>query len=317
VGKKNAMEKGDIMLSDRTVYLNGKFVEWEKATVHILSHGFARGSAIFEVMSFHETKKGTAIFRLDEHIYRLFRTAELLSMELPLTKEALTEAVRTTVKANNLASGAIKLVCYYRDIAFEILPPQKTLDVCIVAIDPALDLGGLSYEKPKGLSACVCRWRKLHPETVPIEAKVAANYLNGLMARLDSQKRGFDMAIMVDTEGFVAEGSAESVFFVKDGVLETPILGTVLQSITRKSLLEVAQVMGIETAEKRVRPETLMEADEIFFSCSPQKIAPVRKIENRAIRSVPGPITKKLMTALDDICAGKQPRFKDWLFHVK
>ena len=317
VGKNNAIEKGDIMLSDRTVYLNGKFVEWEKATVHILSHSFARGSAIFEVMSFHETKKGPAIFRLDEHIHRLFRTAELLSMEFPLTKEALAEAVRTTVKANNLTSGVIKLVCYYRDIAFEIFSSQNKLDVCIVAIDPALDLGGLSYENPKGLSACVCRWRKLHPETVPIEAKVAANYLNGMMARLDSQRRGFDMAIMVDTEGFVAEGSTESVFFVKDGVWETPILGTVLQSITRKSLLEAAHVIGIQTAEKRVRPETLMEAEEIFFSCSPHKIAPVRKIENRAIGSVPGPVTKKLMATLDDICSGKHPHFKNWLFPVK
>jgi branched-chain amino acid aminotransferase len=305
------------MLSDRTVYLNGEFLDWERATVPIMSHSFARGSAIFEVMSFHETDEGPAIFRLDEHLHRLFRTAELLSMELPLTKEALAEAVRATVKTNNLTSGAIKLVAYYRDIAFEVLSSQKTLDVCIVAIDPALDLGGFSYEKPEGLSACISRWRKLHPETVPVEAKVAANYLNGMMARLDCEKRGFDMAIMVDTEGFVAEGSTESVFFVNDGVLTTSALGTVLQSITRKSLLEAAQVMGIQTAERRMRPEAVMEAEEIFFSCSPQKIAPVKKIEDRTIHTVPGPVTRKLISALDDICSGKNPRFRDWLFPVK
>jgi len=304
------------MLSDRKVYLNGEFIDWEKATVPIMSHSLARGSAIFEVMSFHETDEGPAIFRLDEHVQRLFRTAELLSMELPLTKGALAEAVRATVKTNNLTSGAIKLVSYYREIAFEVLSSQKTLDICIVAIDPALDLGGLSYGKPEGLSACVSRWRKLHPETVPVEAKVAANYLNGMVARLDCQKRGFDMAIMVDTEGFVAEGSTESVFFVNDGVLTTSALGTVLQSITRKSLLEAAQVMGIQTAERRMRPETIMEADEIFFSCSPHKIAPVKRIEDRTIEAVPGPVTIKLMRGLDDICSGKDPRFRDWLFPV-
>jgi len=304
------------MLSDRKVYLNGEFIDWEKATVPIMSHSLARGSAIFEVMSFHETDEGPAIFRLDEHVQRLFRTAELLSMELPLTREALAEAVRATVKTNNLTSGAIKLVSYYREIAFEVLSSQKTLDICIAAIDPSLDLGGLSYGKPEGLSACVSRWRKLHPETVPVEAKVAANYLNGMVARLDCQKRGFDMAIMLDTEGFVAEGSTESVFFVNDGVLTTSALGTVLQSITRKSLLEAAQVMGIQTAERRMRPETIMEADEIFFSCSPHKIAPVKRIEDRTIEAVPGPVTIKLMRGLDDICSGKDPRFRDWLFPV-
>jgi len=305
------------MLNDRIVYLNGKFVEWEKAQVHVMSHGFSRGSAIFEVMSFHETEKGTAIFRLDQHIDRLFRTAELLSMELPLSKEALHKAVLATVKTNNLNAGMVKLICYYHDVVFEILCSQKTLDVCVVAIDPVLDLGGLSLATSEGLSACICKWRKLHPETVPIEAKVAANYLNGMMARLECKQRGFDMGVMLDTEGFVAEGSLESVFFVKDGILTTSALGTVLQGITRKSLLEAAELVNIKTAEKRVKPETLMKADEILFSCAPQKIAPVKRIESRVIHDVPGPVTKKLITLFDEICSGRNPRFKNWLFPVR
>jgi branched-chain amino acid aminotransferase len=304
------------MLSDRTVYLNGKFVEWEKATVPIMSHSFSRGSAIFEVMSFHETDKGPAVFRLDEHIKRLFRTAELLSMELPLSKEAFQKAVLTTVKANHLDQGMVKVVCYYHEIAFEILSSQKALDVCIVAVDPTLDFGGLSFSPSESISACISRWRKLHPETVPIEAKVAANYLNGMMAKLEAGQRGFDIAIMLDTEGFVAEGSLESLFFVRDGVLTTSTLGTVLQGITRKSLLQAASRSQIKTAEKRIRPEALMEADEIFFSSSGRRILPVNRLETRTIQTTPGPITKRLMTILDEICSGRSPRFKRWLFPI-
>ena len=305
------------MLNDRTVYLNGKFVEWEKATVHLMSHSFARGSAIFEVMSLHETDKGPAVFRLDEHINRLFRTAELLSMELPLSKKAFEEAVLATVKTNNVNEGFVKLVCYYHDIAFDLFCSQKTLDVCIVAVDPALDLGGVEGKPPEGVSACICKSRKLHPETVPVEAKVAANYVNGMMAGLEAKQRGFDMGIMLDTQGFIAEGSLESVFLVKDGILTTSDLGTVLQGITRKSLLEAADLSGIKTAEERMKPGALLEADEIFFSCSPEKIVPVKKIENRVIRRVPGAVTKKLLTLLNGICSGKNPRFKKWLSPVR
>ncbi|NIQ38754.1 MAG: branched-chain-amino-acid transaminase [Proteobacteria bacterium] len=305
------------MLIDRTVFLNGKFIEWEKATVHIMSHSLARGSAIFEVMSFHDTEKGAAVFRLDEHITRLCRTAEILSMKLPFSKEAIQDAVLETVKTNHLKTGMVKLVCYYHDIAFDILAAQKTLDICIVVLDPALDLGERSLSPTKGVSASICRWRKLHPETVPIEAKVAANYLNGMMAQQEAKQRGFDVGIMVDTEGFIAEGSIQSVFFVKDWVLATPPLGTILQGVTRKSILEAAERAHIQTAEKRVKPETLMKADELLICSTTEKIVPIKKIEDRVIRGAPGPITKKLQSLFLEICVGKKPRFKKWLFPVR
>jgi branched-chain amino acid aminotransferase len=306
------------MLPDRTIYLNGEFVEWGKATVPIMSYGFSRGSAIFEVISFHRTSTGPAVFRLDEHIRRLFRTAELLSMKLPLSQQAFEEAVLRTVEINNLDQGFIKLICYYGDIVFDIVNPEKPLDVCIVAVDPALDLGGGRFSSASdGVSACLSKWRKLHPETVPVEAKVAANYVNGMMARVDARKRGFDIGIMLDTEGFIAEGSIESVFFVKNSILTTASLGTILRGVTRKSLLEAAEVLEIKTIEKRVAPEALLEADEIFVSCSPIKILPVIKIEDRLIHDVPGPVTQRLSAALDAICSGEDPRFRDWLFPVR
>jgi branched-chain amino acid aminotransferase len=302
------------MLENRTVFINGEFVAWNQANVHIMCHSFGRGSAIFEVLSLHHTPSGPAVFRLDEHIRRLYRTAALLEMELPMDQEAFHEAVLETVRRNGTREGFIKIICFYPQISFEILPPRKRLDTSIFVIDPKQDLGGLDFPFDEGTTACVSRWRKLDPETVPVEAKAAANYLNGMMARAEAKKRGFNNVIMVDTQGFIAEGGTESVFLVKDGVLMTPSLGTILQSITRKSVLEVAPVIGIPTFEGRLKPDLLFEADEIFFSGTPTKALPVRQIEERVLQNVPGPVNRKLTAAMTDIVEGGDERFKGWMF---
>jgi branched-chain amino acid aminotransferase len=302
------------MLEDRTVYLNGEFIAWDRANVHIMCHSFGRGSAIFEVLSLHETTSGPAVFRLDEHINRLYRTAGLLDMELPLEKKDFYWAVLETVRQNRARQGFIKIICFYPQISFEILPPQEKLDVAVFVVDPKQDLGGLDFPLEKGTTACLSRWRKLDPETVPVEAKAAANYLNGMMARAEARKRGFDHAIMLDTQGFIAEGGTESIFLVKEGVLMTPGLGTVLQSISRKSLLEVAPILGLQTREGRIKPDLLFEAEEIFFSGTPAKALSVRRIEERALESVPGPVCRKLTDVMAEIVAGRDERFKNWLF---
>jgi branched-chain amino acid aminotransferase len=305
------------MLEDRSVYLNGEFITWDRANVHIMCHSFGRGSAIFEVLSLHETLSGPAVFRLDEHIHRLYRTAALLDMELPVDKKEFHEAVLETVRRNGTKQGFIKIICFYPQISFEILPPQKKLDTSIFVIDPGEDLGGLDFPFDEGTTACVSKWRKLDPETVPVEAKAAANYLNGMMARAEAKKRGFNNVIMVDTQGFIAEGGTESVFLVKDGVLMTPSLGTILQSITRKSILEAAPHVGIPTLEGRLKPDLLFEADEIFFSGTPTKTLPVCRIEARALQNVPGPVNRKLTAAMTEIVEGRDERFKNWMFPTK
>ncbi|MFH1123910.1 MAG: aminotransferase class IV [Pseudomonadota bacterium] len=303
------------MLEDRIVYMNGEFVVWGQATVHIMSHSFGRGSAIFEVLSLHETEAGSAVFRLDEHIDRLFKTAGLLEMELPLGSKGFQEAVLETVKRNGITQGFIKIICFYPQIAFEILPPQKRLDVSIFAVDPARDIGGLRFPFDRGATACVSKWRKLDPSTVPVEAKAAANYLNGMVARLEAKRRGFDQVVMLDTQGFIAEGGTESVFLVKGETLMTPALGTILESISRKSVLEGAGRLGIKTLEARLQPELLYEAEEIFFSGTPIKVLGVKRVEDRDL-SAPGPVTKKLSALMTDIVSGRDERFKDWLFPV-
>ncbi|MGD2126638.1 MAG: branched-chain-amino-acid transaminase [Desulfobacteraceae bacterium] len=303
-------------MEDRIVFLNGEFIAWGEAKVHLMCHSFGRGSGIFEVLSLHETGAGPEVFRLDEHIERLFRTAELLDMELPLTSEAFHEAVLDTVKRNGIKQGFIKIICFYPQIAFEIFPPQKVLDTSIFVIDPAQDLGGPDFPFEQGTTACISRWRKLDPQTVPVEAKAAANYLNGMLAREEARKRGFERVIMLDTQGFLAEGGTESVFLLKGGKLLTPALGTVLESISRKSVLDIAELIGVESFEARLRPELLYEADEIFFSGTPIKVLPVRQIEDRQLADTPGPLTRKLSALMQEIVAGRDERFKDWLFPV-
>ncbi len=304
------------MLTERIVYINGEFIDWNRATVHLMSHSFARGSAIFEVLSFHNTGLGPAVFRLDEHLERLFKTVELLDMELRITVQDLQEAVKNTIKRNGLYEGFIKIVCFYPQIAFDILPPQKQLDVSIFVLDPKQDLDGSDFNFEQGTTVGVSKWRKLDPQTVPIEAKVAANYLNGMVARIDAKKRGFENAVMLDTQGFVAEGGTESIFLVRNDRLYAPFLGTILESITRKSILQAAKLSGIETGEERLSPDFLFQADEVFLSSTPYKVMPVRQIENQKFVHTPGPITRKINNLMNKIVNGKEKRFNDWLFSV-
>jgi len=304
------------MLEERWVYRNGEFVKWAEATVHMMSHSFARGSTIFEVISFYATASGPAVFRLHEHVARLEKSAAHLEMGLPGGHDDLCRAVAETVKRNSLRQGVIKMVGYYPQFALDIQPPQRRLDLAVLAMDPARDLPSLEYSFDKGTTAGIARWRKLDPQTVPVEAKAAANYLNGMIARLDVQKRGLEDAVMLDTQGFLAEGATESVFLARHGRLMTPCLGTVLDSITRRSILEVARHLGIETLEGRLRPELLFEADEIFFANTPFKVIPVRRIEDRVMPDAPGPIQRRLWDALQRIATGKEPAFADWLYPV-
>lgn len=304
------------MLEDRLVNINGSFVAWKEATVHMMSHGFSRGSTIFEVISFHENPQGVAVFRLKDHITRFFRSAELLDMELPFSHDDLCKAAVATIRKNRVRKGFVKVLGYYPQVAFEILPPQRELDVAVFAFDPRSDLDGVNFPIQDGTTVGIATWRKLDPQTVPIEAKAAANYLNGMVARSEVRNRGFNDVIMLDTQGFLAEGGTEAYFFVKDAKLYSPALGTVLASITRRSVLEVAGFMGVETVEDRFLPDLVYEADEMFISSTPFKVLPVRQVEDRTLENIPGPVTAKFSATLEQIIAGQIDQFNHWLYRV-
>ena len=304
------------MYKDRLMYVNGELIPWEEATVHLMSHSFCRGSAIFEVLKMYKTDKGRAIFRMDAHLARLQRTADLLGMILPMDEDGFAEAIYQTVKANTVENGYVKLMCYYGKVAVKVMPNQEKMEVCIAIVDPEIDLEGKeAIIEDRPLAIALCGVRKLHPESIPIEAKAAANYLNGILSRIEAGKKGADVGIMLDTQGFVAEGSTESIFMVKDSVLYTPAEGTVLKSISRKSVLELAPVLGIETVEKRFKPAFLVEADEIFLSSTGGRVQPVQRIDDRVLPEVPGPVSTRLLEAFETIYLDRNPRFSHWLFY--
>jgi branched-chain amino acid aminotransferase len=292
------------------VWLNGRLIPWEKATVPLLSHGFSRGSAIFDVFGIHEGQDGPVAFRMDRHLSRLMKSAELLGMEMAYTKKEIAEAVAKTVKANNMVQGLIKILAYWGEEAIIQLVLESKLDLAIFAI-PEGKKPGLGKAQP--ISVCLSKWRKIHPETVPVAAKACANYLNGYLARKDATQRGFDVGLTVGTDGFLAEGSIESVFLVKDGILKTPPLGRILSSITRMSILEAAPHAGIPVSEEAILPEALYTADEIFTCHTTIKVSPVNRFEDRVLEA-PGPVTKKLMKLMQNILNHSDARFKHWFF---
>jgi branched-chain amino acid aminotransferase len=302
------------MLEEREVYFNGEFRPWNEAQVHVMSHSFGRGSAIFEVIGFYVTPLGPAVFRLDEHLLRFWKSAALLGMVPPLTSEALAEAILTLVKRSGLQNGFIKIYGFYPEISFSILPPQPRFQVAVCLLSPEETGANGKVNGEIGVTACISRWRKLDPRTVPIEAKVAAHYVNGMMARMECRDKGFDYAILLDGEALLAEGGTESLFLVREGRLMTPSLGPVLQSITRKSLLEVAEAMGVEVFTGPLKPDLLDEAEEIFFAGTVVKVIPVRKVGDRLMAEVPGPVSRKLAERMEAITAGNDPAYSRWLF---
>lgn len=296
------------MNSDLQVWINGKMVPRREATVPILSHGFSRGSAIFDVLGVHPGPDGPMAFRLDDHLKRLMKSAELLQMELAYTAEEIIEAIRATVKANSLGRGIIKILAFWGDEAIVDLVLDARLDLAVFAIPESEEL---VLDKQHAISVCLSKWRKLHPETVPVGAKACANYLNGYMARRDAVSRGFDIGIMLGTDGFLAEGSTESVFIIKDGVLMTPPVGRVLSSITRKSVLEAAPQINLPVVERPITSDELYAADEMFTVHTGTKVEAVARFEDRQLEA-PGPVTTRVMTLINDIMQFKDERFLHW-----
>lgn len=303
-------------MDKRIVFLDGDYVPWDQATVHIMSHSFGRGSAVFEVLSFHETPRGPAIFRLDEHIARLMRSVSAFGMSVSMSAPELDAAVRETVRRNGLTEGYLKIICYFPQVSMQIVPPRADLSVSIFSLGMDPEMTGMKSQAEGGVAMCISRWRKLDPQTVPVEAKAAGNYLNGMAARIDAEKRGYQYAVMLDTQGFVAEGGTESIFLVSGGKLLTPVPGTILNSISRKSILEIAGMMGIVTSEWRLRPDDLLEADEIFLSSTGVRVLPVNRIEDRSYRDVPGAVTRDLNQAMARALTGRDERLASWNFPV-
>jgi len=298
------------------IWCDGKFVEWADATCHVLSHVIHYGSSVFEGLRCYETKQGAAVFRLRDHVNRLYDSAKIYRMEIPYTKKEFEEAILETVRVNSLKS------CYIRPFVFRGLgsmgvnPLQCPVKCVIAAWLWGKYLGEESIEK--GVSVRISSWHRPAPNTFPALAKAGGNYLNSQLIKVEAVNDGFDEGIALDHYGFVSEGSGENVFLVRNGVIYTPpSSSSILPGITRHCVFTLARTFGIRIHQQVIPREALYVADEVFFSGTAAEITPVTRIDNIVIGDGRiGPITRRVQSAFFEIVEGKVPDTHGWFTPV-
>jgi branched-chain amino acid aminotransferase len=299
------------------IWRNGELINWNDANVHVLTHALHYGSSVFEGIRCYETAKGPAVFRIKEHIRRLFDSAKIYRMDIPrFTRTELEGACSELVRVNGLKS------CYLRPLAFRgygemgVLPLKNPIEVYICCWEWGKYLGVEALEK--GVDVCVSSWTRIAPNTLPAMAKVAANYMNSQLIKMEAILNGYAEGIALDATGYVSEGSGENIFLIRDGVIYTPTLGTsALPGITRDTAITLAREAGVEVKEQAIPREWLYIADELFFTGTAAEITPIRSVDKIAVGSgTRGPITARLQKAFEDILTGKAEDRFSWLTHV-
>lgn len=301
---------------DGKIWFNGDLVEWRSATTHVLTHTLHYGMGVFEGVRAYETPDGPAIFRLQDHTKRLFNSAKIVGMQLPFTEEQINRAHIDVVKANNLVSCYFRPMAYYGSGKLGVAPKQDDVQVILAAWAWGAYLGEEGMRK--GIRVRVSSFTRHHPNVTMIKAKANGNYMNSIMANTEATRDGYDEAILLDAQGYVAEGSGENIFTVRDGVLYTPALDVALDGITRRSVIAIASEMGLKVVEKRLTRDELYVADEVFFTGTAAEVTPIREIDGRQIGiGERGPITAEIQQRYFDIVQGKNPKYRDWLTYVK
>jgi branched-chain amino acid aminotransferase len=293
------------------IWMNGEFVAWEDAQVHVLTHSLHYGTAVFEGIRAYETESGTAIFRNRDHLDRLRRSAELYYMELPYELEQMREATHELIVRNGFRH------CYIRPIAYRAYGPMgldpldNPVDVAIAVWEWAPYLG--EEGKQNGVRAKVSSWRRISPDSLIPHSKASGQYLNSVLAKIESKKAGYDEAILLDHRGNVCEGTGENVFVIRDGVISTPPhSASILDGINRKSVMQIATDLGYEVVERDIARAELLLADEMFLTGTAAELTPVREIDDREI-GPPGEITRTLQRTFDDVLHGRVDRYAEWL----
>ncbi|MEM0150141.1 MAG: branched-chain amino acid transaminase [Candidatus Micrarchaeaceae archaeon] len=296
------------------VWLDGKLVEYDKATVPILTHSLQYGSGIFEGIRSYETDRGAAIFRLHDHVKRFMNSMKIYSIKSPYGGDVIEDAIKRVVKANGLKSSYIRPFAFYNDDNIGVSTSGKKVSIYIAAMPFGAYFGS---GKDKGIRCKVSSWHRINSSILPVQAKASGNYLNSIIAGNDATASGFDEAILVSDNGFVAEGPGENIFMVKDNVLITPGKESdILLGITRYSLLEVAESMGFTTEERLIKREELYTADEVFFAGTAAEITPITNIDGIGISKGIGPMTKALSDRYYSIVHGNDDEFRGWLTYV-
>ena len=300
---------------DGFIWYDGKLVPWREATTHVLTHSLHYGLAVFEGVRAYNTVNGTAIFRLKEHTDRLFNSAHIYRMPMPWDKETVMAAQKEVVRANRLDSCYIRPIAFYGSEKMGVSPRGAKTHLAVAAWPWGAYLGEEGMEK--GIRVKTASYARHHVNVTMARAKFAATYANSILANMEATEDGYDEALLLDVDGFVAEGAGENLFIVKDGVIYEPEIASALIGITRHSLITLAKELGYTVISKRLTRDDVYIADEAFFTGTAAEVTPIRELDNRQIGTGSrGPITTKLQSLFFDVVNGKVPAHADWLTPV-
>jgi branched-chain amino acid aminotransferase len=301
-------------MSDRDgkIWKDGELIEWRDATIHVLTHTLHYGMGVFEGVRAYQTDKGPAIFRLKEHTQRLFNSAKIFQLKIPFEMETVMEAQKQVVRENKLESCYIRPLVWIGSEKLGVSAKGNTIHVAIAAWPWGAYLGedGMA----KGIRVKTSSFSRHHVNVSLVRAKACGYYINSILANQEALADGYDEALLLDTDGYVSEGSGENVFVIKNGKIYTPDLASCLDGITRDAVITMARDLGIEVIEKRITRDEMYCCDEAFFTGTAAEITPIRELDNRQIgEGKRGPITEKLQSLFFDVVAGKVPRYQHWL----
>ena len=300
---------------DGFIWYDGKLVPWREATTHVLTHSLHYGLSVFEGVRAYNTVSGTAIFRLAEHTQRLLNSGKIYMMNIPYSKEELMEAQLEVVRANKLESCYLRPIAFYGSEKMGISTKGATVHVAIAAWPWGAYLGEDGLEK--GIRVKTSSFARHHVNVTMPRAKLASTYANSILANLEATEAGYDEALLLDTNGFVAEGAGENLFVIKDGAIYEPEIASALTGITRSSVIQVAKEFGLEVISKRITRDDIYIADEAFFTGTAAEVTPIRELDNRQIGpGHRGPITKALQEKYFDVVNGRSEAHADWLAFV-
>lgn len=301
---------------DGLIWLDGELVPWRDAKVHVLTHTLHYGMGCFEGVRAYETDQGAAIFKLQEHTDRLYRSAHILQMAMPFEKDEMNEAQRAVVRENNLHEAYLRPMAFYGSEGMGLRADNLKVHVMVAAWEwPSY----MSPEaKEKGIKVRTSSYTRHHVNISMCKAKANGHYINSMLALNEALKCGCEEALLLDNEGYVAEGSGENIFILRDGVMYTPELTSCLDGITRKTIFTFAEELGVKVVEKRITRDEVYVADEAFFTGTAAEVLPIRELDSRQIGSgARGPITEKFQTMYFDAVKGRREQNKEWLTLVK
>jgi branched-chain amino acid aminotransferase len=297
---------------DGVIWMDGELVPWREAKTHVLTHTLHYGMGVFEGVRAYKAEQGTAIFRLTDHTRRLFGSAHIMNMPVPWDQDTINEAHRTVVAENGLETAYIRPMCFYGSEGMGLRADNLKVHAIVAAWEWGTYLGAENMER--GIRIKTSSFTRHHVNITMCKAKANGNYMNSMLALNEALTNGYDEAMLLDADGFVAEGSGENIFIVRDGILHTPDLTSALEGITRDTIIRLAAKEGLEVREKRITRDEVYLADEAFFTGTAAEITPIREVDNRTIGSGSrGPVTERLQSMYFAMVHGRLDGYEDWL----